>query len=185
MSSFSPDKNTWYQINKLTSGKVGTAFSMVATPLFSGEKATTGSAFFSNTDFAKEPGQKWNFFPVVGTASYALRTSRSPHVYLDIDEKNTPRMVNATLRTNGSLWEITSWADGTGTYYITNNAVGSDLHMLVNIDSQLSFGKKEVTLRDVQSFVFNQTAPLAINDVAYSSIDVGYSLESMHSVFSC
>lgn len=169
MSAFSPDRNLWYQINKLTSGKIETTSSMIATSLYAGN-GTYGAAFFTTTD-TKEPGQKWNFFPV-GTGSYVLRSSNSgPHAYFDVEPiVNVPRMVNASLTTNGSLWDIISWGDGT--FYFTNHAVGVDLHLVVNSKFQLEFGKGDTTLRDVQSFVFNQTVPVAINDIAYSSIDV-------------
>lgn len=168
MSAFSPDKNIWYQINKLTSGKIETTSSMVATSLYA-NNATQGASFFTTTD-SKETGQKWNFFPV-GTGSYALRTSNSPHAYLDVDPVvKIPRMANASIMTNGSIWDITSWGDGT--YYLTNHAVGVEWHLVVNSKFQLELGKGDTTLKDAQSFVFNQTAGVAINDVAYSSIDV-------------
>lgn len=156
MSPAFPDKNVWYVIKQISTGNT----------LFANETA----AAFQGPDL-QDPGQLWNIFPA-GTGTYVLRTYRSSHIYLDVDTASTPvvpYMTDFSRATNGTFWVITSW--GNGGYYLTNQAIGVGWNMMLNDLTHLSFGKSDTVPKEAQNFGF-EGYPLAINNVAYSSIDV-------------
>lgn len=106
--------------------------SLVSSTVLYGNNGTYGSVFLNDTTPAAA-NNRWQFFPVDDNY-YAMRTyACGPDGYLvtSSDSKGGPTVMNMGPYTkDGSAhWKFTSWNDGSGTYYLTNQANGTALHL--------------------------------------------------------
>jgi hypothetical protein len=150
------------------------------------EKETSkivGAVFFRPTNTSSVE-QQWQIFPVNAT-TYVLRSRAAGHTgYLgarslfDIGRNGTfpsdtaPYIANYTASDASMYWQLTSWGDGKGTFYMANKANGTRFHIQKESDGLMSMSGEIEAPQGDQAFKF---LPLDdINNGFFSTVDVGF-----------
>ena len=131
---FHPLLDTWYRLTNLWTGE---ALSLDVV----NDNGRNSSGTLQMAATGDSTSQQWRFQPnpAGSKTTYALSTiflgeGRRLDVYGN--DKTTPHLAHAGDY-SGQIWTMTSWGDGT--YMLTNEYSGSDLHLDVYRDTQRPF----------------------------------------------
>jgi len=120
-----PYANVWYNITE-----PGT--SLVSSSILYNNSGTTGSVYLNYTS---SNVHSWQFYPIGGGSQYILRTQAlGPNATMQTVSQGGEIVVQMQSGpiTNASLWSMTTWGTGDGTYYFTNEAIGNGSYMDTN-----------------------------------------------------
>jgi len=119
------DSSTWYSLNTTGSSLVS------SNALYTGN-GTLGSVYLNKT---VDSVHYWQFYSM-GSGQYILRSlALGPNATMQAAAqpgKGTAVTIASGNIANASLWSFTSWGTADGTYYLTNQANGTGLHLDVN-----------------------------------------------------